>query len=80
MRKPIFSQEPVFSLKTENHMMIVKRKSGFMQRLHWSVKAHFAKALKIYKKFTKRRTDVVIDFEGAQVLIGPEAIYRLAFH
>ena len=39
---------------------------------------HTAKALKIYKKFTKRRTDVVIDFEGAQVLIGPEAIYRLA--
>jgi len=39
---------------------------------------NFAKALKIYKKFTKRRTDLVIDFEGTQVLIGPEAIYRLA--
>ena len=39
---------------------------------------NFAKALKIYKKFTKRRTDLVIDFEGTRVLIGPEAIYRLA--
>jgi len=34
------------------------------------------KALKIYKKFTKRRTDLIINFEGNEVLIGPEAIYR----
>ncbi len=35
-------------------------------------------ALKIYKNFTKRRTDHVIEFEGQKTLIGPEAIFRAA--
>lgn len=35
-------------------------------------------ALKFYEKFTKRRSDLVLDVEGNQVLIGPESVFRAA--
>lgn len=35
-------------------------------------------ALKLYEKFTKRRTDLLLSHEGKSVLIGPESLYRAA--
>jgi len=35
-------------------------------------------ALKLYEKFTKRRSDMLLFYEGKSVLIGPESLYRAA--
>jgi len=37
-----------------------------------------AGALKLYEKFTKRRTELQLFYEGKSVLIGPESLYRAA--
>ncbi len=35
-------------------------------------------ALKLYEKFTKRRTDLLLFYEGNSIFIGPESLYRAA--
>lgn len=53
-------------------------KQWFLEAVELQRADEISDARKLYEKFTKRRCDLIIEFEGAPVLIGPESIYRAA--
>ncbi|MEK9772632.1 MAG: tetratricopeptide repeat protein [Opitutae bacterium] len=53
-------------------------KMWFLEAVEMQRSGELSDALKLYEKFTKRRCDLIVDFEGESVLIGPESIYRAA--
>ena len=40
------------------------------------LKGEISSALKLYEKFSKRRSDFILTKDGSSVLVGPEALYR----
>ena len=53
-------------------------KEWFLEAIELQRKDELSDALKLFEKFTKRRCDLIIDFENTPTLIGPESIYRAA--
>ena len=53
-------------------------KSWFKEAYELEKKEKGSKSLKLYEKFSKRRSDAVINIDGNSYLVGPESLFRAA--
>ena len=53
-------------------------KGWFLEAMNLQKSGELADALKLFEKFSKRRSDLIIEYDGKKVLVGPESIYRAA--
>jgi hypothetical protein len=67
-----------FFIKNRDPYPDEKAKSWFKEASTLQKDGDLAGALKLYEKFTKRRTDLLLSHEDKSVLIGPESLYRAA--
>jgi len=67
-----------FFIKNRDPYEDDEAKEWFLEAIELQRTDELSDALKLFEKFTKRRCDLIIDFENTPTLIGPESIYRAA--
>jgi tetratricopeptide (TPR) repeat protein len=67
-----------FFIKNRDPYKDNEAKQWFLEAIELQRTDELSDALKLFEKFTKRRCDLIIDFENTPTLIGPESIYRAA--
>ncbi len=67
-----------FFIKNRDPYEDDEAKQWFLEAIELQRTDELSDALKLFEKFTKRRCDLIIDFENTPTLIGPESIYRAA--
>ncbi len=67
-----------FFIKNRDPYKDDEAKEWFLEAIELQRADELSGALKLFEKFTKRRCDLIIDFENTPTLIGPESIYRAA--
>jgi tetratricopeptide (TPR) repeat protein len=67
-----------FFIKNRDPYSNEEAKSWFVEASNIQKNGDLAGALKLYEKFTKRRSDMLLIYEGKSFLIGPESLYRAA--
>ena len=67
-----------FFIKNRDPYKDNEAKEWFLEAIELQRADELSGALKLFEKFTKRRCDLIIDFENTPTLIGPESIYRAA--
>lgn len=67
-----------FFIKNRDPYSDQEAKVWFIEAIELQRAGEISDALKLFEKFTKRRSDLVIEFEEKSVLVGPESIYRAA--
>lgn len=67
-----------FFIKNRDPYKDDEAKEWFLEAIELQRADELSDALKLFEKFTKRRCDLIIDFENTPTLIGPESIYRAA--
>lgn len=67
-----------FFIKNRDPYQDEQAHKWFLEAVKLQRSGELSDALKLFEKFSKRRCDLIVDFEGASVLIGPESIYRAA--
>jgi tetratricopeptide (TPR) repeat protein len=67
-----------FFIKNRDPYEDKEAKKWFLEAIELQRTGELSDALKLFEKFTKRRCDLIIDFENTPTLIGPESIYRAA--
>lgn len=53
-------------------------KVWFIEAMNLQKAGELSDALKLFEKFSKRRSDLVVEYEEKSVLVGPESVYRAA--
>jgi len=53
-------------------------KGWFLEAIELQRADKLSDALKLFEKFTKRRSDLIINFENSPILVAPESIFRAA--
>ena len=67
-----------FFQKTETPTKQRKQKSWFIEAHKLQKEGSLRKALGLYEKFSKRRSDASVNIDGSSVPVGPESLYRAA--
>jgi tetratricopeptide (TPR) repeat protein len=67
-----------FFIKNRDPYEDDEAREWFLEAIELQRTDEHSDALKLFEKFTKRRCDLIIDFENTPTLIGPESIYRAA--
>jgi tetratricopeptide (TPR) repeat protein len=67
-----------FFIKNRDPYKDDEAKEWFLEAIELQRADELSDALKLFEKFTKRRCDLIVDFENTPTLIGPESIYRAA--
>jgi len=67
-----------FFIKNRDPYEDHEAKGWFLEAIELQRADELSDALKLFEKFTKRRSDLIIDFENSPTLVGPESIYRAA--
>ena len=67
-----------FFIKNRDPYEDDEAREWFLEAIELQRTDELSDALKLFEKFTKRRSDLIIDFENTPTLIGPESIYRAA--
>ena len=67
-----------FFIKNRDPYEDDEAREWFLEAIELQRTDELSDALKLFEKFTKRRCDLIIDFENTPTLIGPESIYRAA--
>lgn len=65
-----------FFVKNRDPYDSSEAKDWFLQAVNLEKKNEDSKALKIYERFIKRRTDLILRREDKKIIVGAEAIYR----
>lgn len=65
-----------FFVKNRDSYDSSEAKDWFLQAVQLEKKNENSKALKIYEKFIKRRSDLILRREDKKIIVGAEAIYR----
>ena len=53
-------------------------KLWFKEAYNYEMQQKSSKAMKLYEKFSKRRSDASIELDGKVFLVGPESLFRAA--
>ena len=67
-----------FFIKNRDPYTDQEAKIWFLEAVALQKSGELSDALKLFEKFTRRRCDLDINYEGQAVLVGPESIYRAA--
>ncbi len=65
-----------FFIKDRSPYDDTEAKKMFLDADELHLKGEISSALKLYEKFSKRRSDFILTKDGSSVLVGPEALYR----
>ena len=68
---------PVF-IKNRDPYEAEEAKSWFIEAHKLQKEGSLRKALGLYEKFSKRRSDASVNIDGSSVPVGPESLYRAA--
>jgi len=75
VEKPLFPGTGFFITNYDPYEDDLARQ-WFLAAVQAEKKDEFNEALKLYEKFTKRRSDLVLSREDKEILVGPESLFR----
>jgi tetratricopeptide (TPR) repeat protein len=67
-----------FFVKNRKPYDDIEAKNWFQEAFEYQKKGSLSKSLKLYEKFSRRRSDASVDIDGKNFEVGPESLYRAA--